>query len=203
VSILVDTNVLLRRTQPGHPQYAVAVESVTRLLAGGEPVHYTLQNVAEFWNVLTRPVASNGMDVSTATARVERQLGDRALGDLLPRPRISQNQSKKWPSGAGGRSRPTSVPNPCWGETVRGCGLIPPSGGPRQTRKLLRRLAFRTGHREGKRLTRSALADGTHRNNRGNVTDPGRSRRDPPVGDSPHKREPAAAQEGSAELCQK
>jgi hypothetical protein len=52
VSVLVDTNVLLRRTQPGHAQYGVAVESVGRLLATGEPAYYTLQNIAEFWNVL-------------------------------------------------------------------------------------------------------------------------------------------------------
>ena len=83
MSILVDTNVLLRRTQPGHPQYGVAVESVRRLLAGGEPVHYTLQNIAEFWNVLTRPVANNGMGVSTATARVEVEKIERAI-ELLP-----------------------------------------------------------------------------------------------------------------------
>ena len=58
MSILVDTNVLLRRTQPDHPHYSVAVESVRRLIAAGEPVHYTLQNIAEFWNAITRPVTS-------------------------------------------------------------------------------------------------------------------------------------------------
>jgi hypothetical protein len=58
VSVLVDTNVLLRRTQPGNNQYTVAVESVRRLLAVGEPVHYTLQNIAEFWSVITRPYGS-------------------------------------------------------------------------------------------------------------------------------------------------
>jgi len=31
VSVLVDTNVLQRRTRPGHAQYNVAVESVARL----------------------------------------------------------------------------------------------------------------------------------------------------------------------------
>jgi len=41
MSVLVDTNVLLRRTQPDHPSHAVAVESVARLLAAGEPVYFT------------------------------------------------------------------------------------------------------------------------------------------------------------------
>jgi predicted nucleic acid-binding protein len=71
VSVLVDTNVLLRRTQPGHSQYNAAVESVARLLAGGEPMHYTLQNVAEFWHVLTRPAANNGLGLSVVRAEAE------------------------------------------------------------------------------------------------------------------------------------
>jgi predicted nucleic acid-binding protein len=83
VSVLVDTNVLLRRTQPEHPQYGVAVESVRRLLADGEPVYYTLQNIAEFWNVLTRPVANNGMGVSAQVALAEVEKIERAMA-LLP-----------------------------------------------------------------------------------------------------------------------
>ncbi len=83
MSVLVDTNVLLRRTQPDHPQYGVAVESVRGLLASGEPVYYMLQNIAEFWNVLTRPAANNGMGVSAATALVEVEKIERAT-ELLP-----------------------------------------------------------------------------------------------------------------------
>jgi predicted nucleic acid-binding protein len=47
MSVLVDTNVLLRRTQPNHPHHATAVESVARLLAAGEPVCFTLGEVAK------------------------------------------------------------------------------------------------------------------------------------------------------------
>jgi hypothetical protein len=50
VSILLDTNVLLRRVQPSHPSHAFAVDSVGRLLAAGEAVHFTLQNIAELWS---------------------------------------------------------------------------------------------------------------------------------------------------------
>ncbi len=71
MSVLVDTNVLLRRTQPAHENHAVAVESVARLLAAGEPVHFTPQNIAEFWNVVTRPVANNGLGFSVAHALAE------------------------------------------------------------------------------------------------------------------------------------
>jgi predicted nucleic acid-binding protein len=68
VSILVDTNVLLRRVQPSHPSHAVAVESIARLLAAGEAVYFTLQNIAEFWNVVTRPAERNGLGFSAPVA---------------------------------------------------------------------------------------------------------------------------------------
>jgi predicted nucleic acid-binding protein len=71
MSVLVDTNVLLRRTQPTHQLYTVAVESVARLLSTGEPVYFTLQNISEFWNVVTRPVASNGLGFTPALALAE------------------------------------------------------------------------------------------------------------------------------------
>src|SRR5712691_5470227 len=83
MSVLVDKNVLLRRTQPAHELHAVAVESVARLLASGEPVHFTPQNIAEFWNVVTRPVGSNGLGFSVRTALTEVENIERAL-TLLP-----------------------------------------------------------------------------------------------------------------------
>jgi predicted nucleic acid-binding protein len=83
MSVLVDTNVLLRRTQPGHPQHAIAVESTARLLATGEPVCFTPQNISEFWCVATRPVASNGMGFSVDFTRGEVGKIERVL-TLLP-----------------------------------------------------------------------------------------------------------------------
>lgn len=88
MSILVDTNVLLRRTQPDHSHYSVAVESVRRLIAAGEPVHYTLQNIAEFWNAITRPVTSNGLGVSTAVALAEVEKIERVMERLSDIPAI-------------------------------------------------------------------------------------------------------------------
>ena len=71
MSILIDTNVLLRRTQPAHVHHVVAVESVAALMTAGEPVHFTLQNIAEFWTVATRPIANNGLGFAPATAFAE------------------------------------------------------------------------------------------------------------------------------------
>ena len=41
MSILVDTNILLRRIQPDHVHHAVAIDSVAGLLATGEAVYFT------------------------------------------------------------------------------------------------------------------------------------------------------------------
>ena len=68
MSVLTDTNILLRRTQPDHPSHALAVESIARLLAAGEQVCFTLQNMSEFWNVATRPASNNGLGFSVTLA---------------------------------------------------------------------------------------------------------------------------------------
>lgn len=64
MSVLVDTNVLLRRTQPDHPQHVAAVESVSRLLGAGEPAYVAPQNIVEFWSVSTRNLANNVLGFS-------------------------------------------------------------------------------------------------------------------------------------------
>lgn len=61
---LVDTNILLRSVEPLHPQYSIAVQAVARLLAQDTTVYFTLQNIAEFWNVATRPKDKNGLGLT-------------------------------------------------------------------------------------------------------------------------------------------
>lgn len=83
MSTLVDTNVLLRRTQPDHESHSLAVESVALLLESGDPVYFTPQNISEFWNVATRPQAQNGLGFSVALAANEVAKIEQAL-ILLP-----------------------------------------------------------------------------------------------------------------------
>jgi predicted nucleic acid-binding protein len=83
MSILADTNILLRRTQPDHSSHTLAVESIAKLLAAAEPVYFTLQNISEFWNVATRPVVNNGLGFSVALALGEVGKIERFL-TLLP-----------------------------------------------------------------------------------------------------------------------
>jgi predicted nucleic acid-binding protein len=90
MSILVDTNVLLRRIQPDHAHHALAIESVAWLLATGEQVYFTLQNMSEFWNVITRPTVANGLGFSTAFALSEVGKIERVLTLLPDSPAVYQ-----------------------------------------------------------------------------------------------------------------
>jgi predicted nucleic acid-binding protein len=74
VSVLVDTNVLLRLAQPNHAHYRAAADGVARARLAGEPLYVTPQNIAEFWAAATRPIgATNGLGLSTAA--VATQIG--------------------------------------------------------------------------------------------------------------------------------
>ena len=66
MSILVDTNVLLRQFEPEHAHHRSAVDSVTRLLLSAEPVHVTPQNISEFWAAATRSSAQNCLGLAVA-----------------------------------------------------------------------------------------------------------------------------------------
>ena len=83
MSVLVDTNVLLRRAQPSHGSAAVAVESVAALLARNTPVYFTPQNISEFWNVATRPVEKNGLGLPHERVMAELKVIEGLL-TLLP-----------------------------------------------------------------------------------------------------------------------
>jgi len=71
VSVLVDTNVLLRRLQPLHEHHRPAVAATARLIDSAEPVHVAPQNIAELWAAATRPVARNGLGLSPPAASAE------------------------------------------------------------------------------------------------------------------------------------
>ncbi len=68
MSVLVDTNVLLRRLEPRHAHHRDALAAPDRLIESGEAVHVAAQNVAEFWASATRAPAQNGLGLSVAAA---------------------------------------------------------------------------------------------------------------------------------------
>ena len=65
-SYLVDTNILLRLVQPDSPEYGTIRQCADRLWERGADLYYTSQNLAEFWNVCTRPADRNGFGFSVA-----------------------------------------------------------------------------------------------------------------------------------------
>ena len=71
MSTLVDTSVLTRSAQPGHPMYRPAVDAVDELRRQGDPLYLVPQILYEFWVVATRPTAQNGLGFTPAQAHAE------------------------------------------------------------------------------------------------------------------------------------
>ena len=71
MAFLVDTNILLRAIVPNDSKHLVAVDACSRLIAAGEELFAFPQNMAEFWNVCTRPLESNGLGYSSKKANSE------------------------------------------------------------------------------------------------------------------------------------
>lgn len=88
MSVLVDTNILLRSIQPNHPFHLSAVKAVTRLLDENETVFFTLQNIAEFWNVATRPLDRNGLGLRMAEVLHEVEEIEQLLSFLPDSPAV-------------------------------------------------------------------------------------------------------------------
>ncbi|HTS68165.1 MAG TPA: type II toxin-antitoxin system VapC family toxin [Terriglobia bacterium] len=65
---LADTNVLLRSIHQSHPMHASALAALMSLLASGDRVYVTPQNIIEFWNVCTRPADRNGLGLTPSEA---------------------------------------------------------------------------------------------------------------------------------------
>lgn len=81
--VLVDTNILLRSAQPNHPLFSQSVQAVAKLIRGQDSVFFCSQNIAEFWNVATRPSDRNGLGLSAEEALQEVASIEKSL-TLLP-----------------------------------------------------------------------------------------------------------------------
>jgi len=68
---LVDSNLLLRLAEPGHPSHTVALRSLSNLRGQNSVIYACPQNCTEFWAVATRPIAANGLGFLTAKAEAE------------------------------------------------------------------------------------------------------------------------------------
>ncbi len=71
MSYLVDTNILTRLAEPGHPKHQQALDAVKHLVGVGHTLHIVPQNLYEFWVVCTRPTSVNGLGKTAAEAATE------------------------------------------------------------------------------------------------------------------------------------
>jgi predicted nucleic acid-binding protein len=78
---LVDTNVLLRITRRSDQLHPIVDKALLKLSLQDTILYYTAQNIAEFWNAVTRPTSSNGLGLTTAEA--EREVRAIEAGMLL------------------------------------------------------------------------------------------------------------------------
>jgi predicted nucleic acid-binding protein len=69
MACLIDTGILLRALDASSAQYRPIRKAVRVLWARDETLVVTLQNLAEFWSVSTRPVDKNGYGLSVDRAR--------------------------------------------------------------------------------------------------------------------------------------
>ena len=70
MTVLLDTNLLLRASDRGHTMYAVATEALIRLDIDNQECVLVPQVLYEFWVVATRPLAVNGLELSISDAKL-------------------------------------------------------------------------------------------------------------------------------------
>jgi predicted nucleic acid-binding protein len=80
---LIDTNVLLRSVEAGHPMHATAHRALQQLTNTGAALYVAPQNLIEFWVVATRPLTANGLGLTPAETITE-VVNFKAAFRLLP-----------------------------------------------------------------------------------------------------------------------
>ncbi|MGB6043966.1 MAG: PIN domain-containing protein [Pirellulales bacterium] len=71
---LVDTGIWLRLFDRSDPEHATILQAIRSLRASGHTLATCPQNIAEFWNVSTRPTSARGgyqQSVATTQRRVQ------------------------------------------------------------------------------------------------------------------------------------
>lgn len=63
---LIDTGILLRIIDEKDRQHQFVQSAFETLGSQGHDLYITTQNIAELWNVATRPIANNGLNLSPA-----------------------------------------------------------------------------------------------------------------------------------------
>jgi predicted nucleic acid-binding protein len=68
MAYLLDTSILGRLANSSDANHSIALQAVTKLHDNGELLYICPQNLIEFRNVATRPIANNGLGLDCAVA---------------------------------------------------------------------------------------------------------------------------------------
>jgi predicted nucleic acid-binding protein len=80
--ILLDTNILLRISEPAHPHHLACVGALRTLTGAGHTLCISSQTISEFLAVATRSVADRGLGMDQAKADEELTKVTRSLDTL-------------------------------------------------------------------------------------------------------------------------
>src|SRR5688572_30691684 len=86
-----DTNIPLRLLDKSDPFYAAVRQAVRTIRARRDKIYTASQNIAEFWNVCTRPATARdgyGLDIAETTRRVK--VIERLMTVLDDSPKVHQ-----------------------------------------------------------------------------------------------------------------
>jgi predicted nucleic acid-binding protein len=88
VAYLIDTSILARLANTADVQYPVAIHAVMELHRRGETMRLTPQNLIEFRNAATRPVAQNGLGLTATEAKSRASIFEAAFPLIEETPAI-------------------------------------------------------------------------------------------------------------------
>lgn len=83
MNCLIDTNIILRLSQPQHPMASQSLNALATLRKRQGNLYLTPQNLIEFWRTCTRPLEQNGLGLTIEESDAElTQL--ETIFDILP-----------------------------------------------------------------------------------------------------------------------
>jgi predicted nucleic acid-binding protein len=72
---LCDSGILIRLFEPNEPLHPAIHDAVAQLIRRGDKLVTSVQNIAEFWNVCTRPMTARGglgLSIADTESRLQR-----------------------------------------------------------------------------------------------------------------------------------
>lgn len=94
MATLVDTCILLRAFDAHFLECRLIRQALRKALSEGDKLLVTVQNMAEFWNVMTRPLTNNGQGLSPGQAKRRLAIVER-LCEVVSEDRTSYSHWKR------------------------------------------------------------------------------------------------------------